>query len=194
MCQPSVMSFQRVRQPVSGLDTSTSLVYRNLARGGVKQGKDQGLLPLRVINLGKAPTRRTSRKQENASFLSCSLLFRLVLSPRVVAKLQGLQRNRPVVSQKPDTAGASPAATNPRASTNLSRPGLTEPLTVTVGEVNNNAWSPRGRRKGLGNLYPIPTRKTAEPMTENSGHEVLLHELEALRRSEAALPMGQSCG
>src|SRR5215471_5359628 len=34
---------------------------------------------------------------------------------------------------------------------------------------------------------PIPTRKAAEPTTVTGGHEVLLHELENLRRSEAAL-------
>ena len=34
---------------------------------------------------------------------------------------------------------------------------------------------------------PTPTRKAPEPTTVDSGHEVLLHELAALRRSEAVL-------
>jgi PAS domain S-box-containing protein len=42
-------------------------------------------------------------------------------------------------------------------------------------------------RKEVSTSNSTGTHKVAEPMTAKSGHEVLLHELEALRRSEAAL-------
>ena len=45
----------------------------------------------------------------------------------------------------------------------------------------------RGVRKRSGNLKPVTARKAIEPTTLDSGHEVLLHELAALRRSEAVL-------
>jgi hypothetical protein len=35
--------------------------------------------------------------------------------------------------------------------------------------------------------HPTPTDKPGEPTDVYSGHEVLLHEIDALRRSEAAL-------
>src|SRR5215472_16034632 len=43
------------------------------------------------------------------------------------------------------------------------------------------------RRKRVASSHPAPTHKAAEPTTVDSGHEVLLHELAALRRSEAVL-------
>ena len=39
----------------------------------------------------------------------------------------------------------------------------------------------------MASSHPAPTHKAAEPTTVDSGHEVLLHELAALRRSEAVL-------
>src|SRR5262249_54769112 len=46
---------------------------------------------------------------------------------------------------------------------------------------------PRVGRKRRGNLTPTAQYKAAEPTTGDSGKEVLLHELAALRRSEAVL-------
>jgi two-component system, cell cycle sensor histidine kinase and response regulator CckA len=46
---------------------------------------------------------------------------------------------------------------------------------------------PPAGRKEVATSHPTPTCKAAEPTTVNSGHEVLLHELAALRHSEAAL-------
>src|SRR5215472_2544048 len=43
------------------------------------------------------------------------------------------------------------------------------------------------RRKRVASSHSTPTSKAAEPTAGDSGHEVLLHELAALRRSEAAL-------
>src|SRR5215472_179733 len=45
----------------------------------------------------------------------------------------------------------------------------------------------RVRRRRVANSHSVPTCKAAEPTTEDSGHEVLLHELAAIRRSEAIL-------
>jgi PAS domain S-box-containing protein len=58
-------------------------------------------------------------------------------------------------------------------------------LTVPLGKVNNS--TPRRGRKEMATSQPTPTRKAAAPTTVTGGHEVLLHELAALRRSEAAL-------
>src|SRR5262249_58757366 len=46
---------------------------------------------------------------------------------------------------------------------------------------------PAAGGKEVATSHPTPTRKAAEPMTVDSGHEVLLHEPAALRRSEAVL-------
>ena len=46
---------------------------------------------------------------------------------------------------------------------------------------------PAAGGKEVATSHATPTRKATEPTAVNSGHEVLLHELAALRRSEAAL-------
>ena len=48
-------------------------------------------------------------------------------------------------------------------------------------------WSPAAGEKEVATSHPKPTCKAPEPTTVDSGQEVLLHELAALRRSEAVL-------
>ena len=58
---------------------------------------------------------------------------------------------------------------------------------MTPDNVNNVGEFPRPEEKKVANSHSTPAWKAAEPTTVDTGHEVLLHELAALRRSEAVL-------